>query len=563
MFTEVRCHLCGSDSYDVVYNNLRAQGDFDQKDFYKITDHAAEASLRIVCCRRCGFTFLNPLPDQTTIVDNYVSMVDDKYLQEEKGRRASARSVLNYLNSIKKDKGVLLDIGCAAGFLLDEARKDGWEVYGVELSRWAVGYARKTLCLGNIVQGTLKDANFSRNFFDAVVMTDVIEHLIQPKTMLEEIRPLLKPNGVMCCATPDVDSLVSRLLGAKWWGIKCSHLHYFNKFTLDELFRATGFTVAKIRSHARTFSLGYWVENFASYKPSLRFIDSFLKKYPKLAAFSVSLDLGDQIEVFARKSRQIKYLHELEAGLEEERPKGRKKIIAIFPAYNAAKTLERTFKDIPKDCFDEIILIDDASKDDTVEIARRLNLKVFVHEERKGYGATQKTGYNKALEMGADIVVMVHPNYQYDPKVIPALIEPILKGRAEAVFGSRMMKGGALEGGMPLWKYNASILLTALQNIVLGIYLTEYHTGFRAYSRKYLTGVNFEANSNGLIFDTEIIVQGALKFMKFEEVPIRTRYFDEAPSIGLWPLIVYGINILKTLLKFMLHKRIWDFKQFE
>ena len=165
--------------------------------------------------------------------------------------------------------------------------------------------------------------------------------------------------------------------------------------------------------------------------------------------------------------------------------------------------------------------------------------------------------------MGADIVVMVHPDYQYDPRAIPQLVDPIVQGRCDAVFGSRMIKGGALTGGMPVWKWNANILLTALENVVLGIYLTEYHTGFRAYSRKYLTSVNFEANNEGFVFDTEIIVQGVLKFMKFEEVPIRTRYFDEASSIKLWPSIVYGISILKTLMKFWLHKKGWRFKQFE
>ena len=149
------------------------------------------------------------------------------------------------------------------------------------------------------------------------------------------------------------------------------------------------------------------------------------------------------------------------------------------------------------------------------------------------------------------------------PGSIPQLIEPIMKGRADAVFGSRMMKGGALEGGMPVWKYNANILLTALENVVLGIYLTEYHTGFRAYSRQYLMNVNLEANSDGFVFDTEIIVQGVLKFMKFEEVPIRTRYFDEASSIKLGPSIIYGLNILKTLFKYVLRKKGWRFKQFE
>jgi glycosyltransferase involved in cell wall biosynthesis len=239
------------------------------------------------------------------------------------------------------------------------------------------------------------------------------------------------------------------------------------------------------------------------------------------------------------------------------------KIIAVLPAYNAAKTLEITVRDIPKDTVDDIILVDDASSDNTVAIANRLGLKVFSHKSNLGYGANQKTCYLKALEMGADIVVMVHPDYQYDPLSIPELVRPILDQRADAVFGSRMMKGGALEGGMPLWKHNANILLTALENVALGTYLTEYHSGFRAYSARYLRSVNFTANSDNFVFDTEIIVQGLMRNMKIEEIPIKTRYFQEASTIKFLPAVLYGLGILKTMLKYALHKSgILRFRQF-
>ena len=258
----------------------------------------------------------------------------------------------------------------------------------------------------------------------------------------------------------------------------------------------------------------------------------------------------------------MQYLSELEVDPDQELSLEKKRVFVVLPAYNAAKTLAITLNDIPRGVVDDVILVDDASQDDTAELGRRLGVKVIRHDVNKGYGGNQKTCYQAALEMGADVVVMVHPDYQYDPTAIAELIDPILKERADAVFGSRMMKGGALKGGMPRWKYNANILLTAIENVVLGIYLTEYHSGFRAYSRKYLTRVNFEANSDGFVFDTEIIVQGVLKFMRFEEVPIRTRYFDEASSIKLWPCILYGINILVTLLKFFMYKMGWKFKQF-
>lgn len=242
-----------------------------------------------------------------------------------------------------------------------------------------------------------------------------------------------------------------------------------------------------------------------------------------------------------------------------------KRVVIILPAYKAAKTLKKTLDDIPPGIADEIILVDDASPDKTVEVAKQLGIKyIFVHPRNLGYGGNQKTCYTEALKLGADIIVMVHPDYQYDPKVIPHLIEPIQKEKADAVFGSRMMKGGALEGGMPRWKYNANILLTALENVVIGVYLSEYHSGFRAYSAKYLRAINFLANSNGFIFDTEIIVQGRLKNMKIEEIPIRTRYFPEASTIRFWPSVIYGLGILKTLLKHWLHvHNLIKFKQFK
>ena len=233
---------------------------------------------------------------------------------------------------------------------------------------------------------------------------------------------------------------------------------------------------------------------------------------------------------------------------------GKKKVTIVLPAYNAAKTLERTIRDIPKGVTEDIILVDDCSRDETVEVARKLGLFVVVHPKNLGYGGNQKTCYTQALARGAEVVVMLHPDYQYDPKVVPELVQPILEGRADAVFGSRMMKGGALEGGMPLWKHNANILLTALENVVLSTYLTEYHSGFRAYSRKALEKVAFLKNSNGFVFDTEIIVQLVIHGFKIEEIPIRTRYFEEASTVTFWPGVVYGLGILRTLFKYLLNR---------
>jgi glycosyltransferase involved in cell wall biosynthesis len=236
-------------------------------------------------------------------------------------------------------------------------------------------------------------------------------------------------------------------------------------------------------------------------------------------------------------------------------PARSKKVIVVMPAYNAEKTLQRTLDDIPRDWVDEIILVDDRSRDRTVEIARRLGLRVFVHERNKGYGGNQKTCYREALRLGGDIMVMVHPDHQYDPTVIPQLITPLLNDECDAVFGSRMLGGRPLEGGMPKWKYLGNIFLTALENATFYMYLTEYHSGLRAYSRRYLEAVKFELNSDDFVFDSEIIAQGVVHRMRIREVPIATRYFEEASRIGFLRSAVYGISILKTLVKFKLHKK--------
>jgi len=231
-----------------------------------------------------------------------------------------------------------------------------------------------------------------------------------------------------------------------------------------------------------------------------------------------------------------------------------KNIFIVMPAYNAALTLERTVNEIPIEYRNNLILTDDCSRDNTVEIAKSLGLQVIEHQVNRGYGGNQKTCYKHALEQDASIVVMLHPDHQYDASVIPAMVEPLLQGKVDAVFGSRMLGHKPLEGGMPRWKYNANILLTACANLIYGRYLTEIHSGFRAYSRKYLESVRYEMNSDDFIFDTQIIAQGMANGLDFQEVPIQTRYFDEASSINLRRSIIYGLGILAVLLKYMLHQ---------
>lgn len=232
-----------------------------------------------------------------------------------------------------------------------------------------------------------------------------------------------------------------------------------------------------------------------------------------------------------------------------------KKIIAILPAYNAAKTLKMTLDAIPRGIVDDVILVDDASTDKTVEVARKIGIKTFTHPENRGYGGNQKTCYREALKLGADIVVMVHPDFQYNPVFIPELAHPIAVGEYDAVFGSRMLvRKNALQGGMPYWKFIANIFLTKLENVVLGMHLTEYHSGFRAYSKKVLEMLPLDLNSDDFVFDTEIIVQMKIAGFRIKEIPISTRYFPEASMIGLLRSARYGLGILNVLRKYIFYR---------
>lgn len=231
----------------------------------------------------------------------------------------------------------------------------------------------------------------------------------------------------------------------------------------------------------------------------------------------------------------------------------RKKVIAVLPAYNAEKTLRLTLDDIPKDWVDEIILVDDASQDATAELSRQLGLKTIVHPKNRGYGGNQKTCYAEALRQGADIIIMIHPDHQYDPTLVPEMLKPILDGKCDAVFGSRMLvQGGALKGGMPKWKYLANKFLTVLENMILKLNLSEYHSGFRAYSSRVLRSINFNANSDNFVFDTEIIVQLKIHKFKINEIPIPTKYFKDASSVGIKAGAVYGLSIIKVLCQYIL-----------
>ncbi|MBF0456434.1 MAG: glycosyltransferase family 2 protein [Nitrospirae bacterium] len=232
-----------------------------------------------------------------------------------------------------------------------------------------------------------------------------------------------------------------------------------------------------------------------------------------------------------------------------------KKIAVVMPAYNAGKTLQMTYDEVPHDYVDEVIVVDDASRDDTSDVARSLGLKTIVHEKNKGYGGNQKTCYQSALQGGADIVVMLHPDYQYSPRLVTAIASMIVSGHYDLVLGSRILGGTAIKGGMPIYKYISNRFLTMFENWLLGIKLSEYHTGFRAFSRQLLETIPFEKNSDDFIFDNEIIVQTLHFGFKIGEISCPTKYFDEASSINFTRSVKYGLGVISASIKYILQKK--------
>ena len=238
-----------------------------------------------------------------------------------------------------------------------------------------------------------------------------------------------------------------------------------------------------------------------------------------------------------------------------------RKVVVVLPAYNASKTLEKTYHEIDFNIVDDVILVDDLSKDNTVDVGKKLGIKhIIVHEENKGYGGNQKSCYNKALEIGADIVIMLHPDYQYTPKLIPAMANLLASDLYHVVLGSRILGKGALKGGMPIIKYIANRGLTFLQNIVMNAKLSEYHTGYRAFTREVLERVNYNVNSDNFVFDNQMLAQIWYAGYEIAEITCPTKYFVDASSINLKNSTIYGLGVIKTSFQFRLQK--WGFAKF-
>lgn len=239
-----------------------------------------------------------------------------------------------------------------------------------------------------------------------------------------------------------------------------------------------------------------------------------------------------------------------------------KKVVVVLPAYNAASTLETTYREIPMEIVDEVVLVDDASPDNTVEVGKGLGIKHIVkHENNRGYGGNQKSCYNKALELGADIVIMLHPDYQYTPKLIHSMSYMIANDVYPVVLGSRILGKGALTGGMPIYKYMANRFLTLTQNILIDQKLSEYHTGYRSFSKEVIEAIDYEANSDDFVFDNQMLSQIFMKGFEIGEVTCPTKYFEEASSINFSRSVTYGLGVLKTSLMHRMH--MWGLAKFK
>ena len=498
----------------------------------------------LLACLDCGAVQQPALPGRSELVELYRDMSDEDYLAEERGRRATAARLLDLI-APHAPSGRLLDVGCGHGLLLDEARRRGYETVGLELSRSAAAHARRSLGL-DVREVPLEDFS-SHEPFDVVVLADVLEHLDDPILGIDRCIELLAPDGVLCVVTPDPSSVTSRLAGARWWGYLPGHTCLLPRRTLRELLAARRLVVTADVPLVRSFTARRWIEGLAERVPG-RALRMLARRVPE--RLSLSLPLGDEYVLLAQRVA----IRQAEPPLVSDRG-GAARVHVILPAYNAARTIPDVVAELPARAADAALLIDDCSDDDTTAVALAHGLDVLRHPVNLGYGASQKSGYASALLDGADVVVMVHADNQYDPALVPEIVAPILAGEADMVIGSRLLRDRAVAGGMPRWKWLGNRLLTSIENRVFGMRLSEYHTGYRAFSAELLRSIPFGRNADAFVFDQQIFAQAIARRARIAEVPIPTRYFREASSVGFATSVRYGLGTLVTLARFAADRR--------
>lgn len=543
MPSENRCRICaGALQLTRTGNDLPLQ-----PDCFAPAQHARGAHGDLFRCRECGTVQQPSLPDQAALHELYGRMRDDRYLLEEQGRRQAARRLLD-LVATHVPAGRLLDVGAGYGLLLDEARGRGYEVCGVELSAEGCRHARDTLALP-VIQGGIEDVSLKEGSFDAIVMTDVFEHLSDPVATLGRCAELLAPGGALVLTTPDPSSLTATLAGGRWWSLLVAHHCLVPRRTLRELLSGQGLIVAAEHHYVRVFSLGYWMaglgERLRSAPGALHRLTGTLPTRRLLA-----LALGDDRTYVARRVEVLRPPRPL------VQDRGRDQTVhAVIPAHNAERTIAQVAAALPVAAIDRALLVDDASRDGTVRAALRAGLEVLPHPTNRGYGANQKTCYVRAALDGADIVVMVHGDNQYDPALVADMTAQIEAGQADVVLGSRLLQDEAVAGGMPRWKWVGNRVLTLVENLGFRRRFSEYHTGYRAFSVDFLRRIPFLRNSDGFVFDQEIFAQIVASQARVVELSIPTRYFLEASSVSFTESVRYGVKTLAVLVRFRQDER--------
>jgi SAM-dependent methyltransferase len=539
----IACRICSGS----LVLALRGEGLPPSPAGFVPTCHRPGAHGDFYRCRECGTVQQPSLPEGDRLHDLYREMRDEGYLTEEQGRRRSARRLLDLLAD-HVPGGRLLDVGSGHGLLLDEARRRGYAVEGIELSRAAASHARDVLALP-VHELPLQDSPLQGKRFDAVILADVLEHFADPGGALDRCAALLAPGGALLVVTPDPSSLTARLAGARWWGFLPSHVCLLPRATLRELVAARGLVLAEDVPLVRSFGPGYWLRGLAERSGRAgALLRALAERLPRRAMLSLSL--GDERVLLARN---------LEPRM-PPRPLVRDrlnpaKVHVVLPAYNAERTVARVARSLPVEAIDRALLVDDASTDGTVDAALDAGLEVLAHPRNRGYGANQKTSYARALLDGADIVVMVHADNQYDPTLVAEMVKPIEVGSADVVIGSRLLEDETIAGGMPRWKWIGNRTLTWIENRAFRRRFSEYHTGYRAFSGSFLRTIPFLRNSDGFVFDQETFAQVVAAGGRVVELPIPTRYFLEASSVSFWRSIEYGLQTLALLVRFRLDER--------
>jgi SAM-dependent methyltransferase len=539
------CHICGGPL------ELRHLGDDAAltPDLLVPTNHEPGRHGDLYACAHCGTVHQPGLPAGDQLMQLYRGMSDDLYLSEEDGRRATARRVLDLIGR-HVPAGALLDVGCGHGLLLDEARRSGYSVTGLELSESARAYATDVLGLDVRDETIERFAAESReNSFQAIVLADVIEHFEDPLGALDACERLLAPGGALCVITPDPSSAAARLAGPRWWGYIPAHTYLFPRRTLRELLEARGLVISEDVPFVRSFELRYWLNGLAERGPGVGGLARAAAR-SRLGDRTLSMSLGDERVMLAHKIPVARAPNPLMADRG-----GDFRVQVVLPAYRAAETIPTVAESMPVGAADSALLVDDASPDDTSEVALRHGIDVLRHPANRGYGANQKSCYVRAILDGADAVVMVHADNQYDPALVAQMVKPIEAGIADVVIGSRLLEDEAVAGGMPRWKWVGNRFLTSIENLAFRRGYSEYHTGYRAYSTEFLRKVAFLRNDDGFVFDQEIFAQMVAHRARVIELPIPTRYFLEASTVSFRASVEYGLRTLGVLARYRLDER--------